>query len=107
MSLNTQFPMTHQELFRTYIDAHLSIISEFSGESQLDRGKLRDWAEKYSAANGVNCPDWAELSYYDNYWAGCEDPWESHEYCRVCGECLTCNIRNCRDGGPHPPKEKQ
>lgn len=24
-----------------------------------------------------------------------------HKYCTVCRECITCNLRPCRDGGPH------
>lgn len=29
------------------------------------------------------------------------DPWIDHEYCTTCRECITCNLRPCRDGGPH------
>jgi hypothetical protein len=29
------------------------------------------------------------------------DPYEDHDYCTVCRECITCNLRPCRDGGPH------
>jgi hypothetical protein len=30
------------------------------------------------------------------------DPYIDHVYCKICRECITCNIRPCRDGGPHP-----
>jgi hypothetical protein len=26
---------------------------------------------------------------------------ETHEYCKVCGECAKCDLRPCRDGGKH------
>lgn len=25
----------------------------------------------------------------------------SHQYCSVCGDCVTCNLRLCRNGGQH------
>lgn len=33
--------------------------------------------------------------------------YEDHEYCPVCRECTTCNLRPCRDGGAHPVKGNQ
>ena len=32
---------------------------------------------------------------------GDTDPYADHESCPVCHECITCNLRPCRDGGPH------
>lgn len=28
---------------------------------------------------------------------------EDHPSCAVCGECMACNLRPCRDGGEHRP----
>lgn len=28
-------------------------------------------------------------------------------YCAVCRECIDCNLRPCRDGGPHTPPRGQ
>ena len=27
--------------------------------------------------------------------------------CTVCGECTVCNLRPCRDGGPHKPNKEE
>lgn len=32
---------------------------------------------------------------------GDEEPYADHAYCVVCRECVTCNLRPCRDGGEH------
>jgi hypothetical protein len=29
-----------------------------------------------------------------------------HVRCSICGECVTCNIRPCRDGEEHKPLDK-
>lgn len=29
------------------------------------------------------------------------DPYDDHQYCEKCGECTTCNLRDCTDGGGH------
>jgi hypothetical protein len=29
------------------------------------------------------------------------DPYVDHTYCSDCRECITCNLRPCRDGGAH------
>lgn len=28
-------------------------------------------------------------------------PYDFHEYCLRCGECVTCNLRPCRNGKKH------
>lgn len=32
---------------------------------------------------------------------GDTDAWQDHAYCKICGSCITCNLRPCHDGGPH------
>jgi hypothetical protein len=32
------------------------------------------------------------------------DAYIDHVYCEVCGNCVTCNLRPCRDGGAHTPR---
>jgi hypothetical protein len=29
------------------------------------------------------------------------DAYADHVYCAICRECITCNLRPCRDGGAH------
>ena len=32
------------------------------------------------------------------------DPFQDHVYCVVCGDCITCNLRPCCNGGLHTEK---
>ena len=34
---------------------------------------------------------------------GADDAYADHVTCTVCGNCCTCNLRPCRDGGVHTP----
>jgi hypothetical protein len=34
------------------------------------------------------------------------DPNRDHEKCAICGECITCNIRQCRNGEEHTREVK-
>lgn len=99
-------PIDHQSLFLSYIDSLLKLAGEFSGDIRESRGQVRDWADEYAFQHNLQTPDWSMEASYENYWGGCEDPYESHEYCPICHECTTCNIRWCRDGAPHPTQEK-
>ncbi len=42
-----------------------------------------------------------EEAYEEQVSMGDTDPYADHVYCKVCRECVTCNLRPCRNGGQH------
>jgi hypothetical protein len=53
--------------------------------------------------------DWLWLGVAVGFTAVCwrYRPFEDkvHHYCSVCAECITCNLRPCRNGGAHTKGE--
>lgn len=47
-------PVTHQDLFDSYIDAQRSLIGEFSTSFISDWRELIAWAEVYASAHGLS-----------------------------------------------------
>ena len=35
-----------------------------------------------------------------------EEWFYDHVFCPTCKECMVCNLRPCRDGGPHGPRDQ-
>lgn len=42
-----------------------------------------------------------EIQEREEYEHPSPDPYADHNYCSICRECMTCNLRPCRDGGEH------
>lgn len=49
-------PVSHQELFESYIDAIRTVSCEFSGSIRHDAFALQHWARGYAKGHGLKLP---------------------------------------------------
>ncbi len=78
---------------------------------ELKERVLRSLAKGYNGDSAWECAERGMLEWVmeqidgkEDLYAlhmGDDDPYADHVYCSVCRECVTCNLRPCRDGGAH------
>ena len=83
-------PVAPENWFRygSLRNAHPDEIAEML-RLQIEADKLQALLKTiHDREEAEDPPDW-------------NDPYADHEYCSECRECITCNLRPCRDEGVH------
>jgi len=55
MSNGEEYPRTHNELFKAFIQSRRTVIHEYSGDILDDYRALMKWAGQYATDHGLEC----------------------------------------------------